>query len=323
MYDIVLECKNVNHWFGNHKVLYDINLKVVRGEIVGLVGGSGCGKTTLLRAILGTHPPCDGQILMNGFPVTTPGRDRGIVYQRYSLFPFLTARQNVAIGLMFEEAPFHVRFLQPWKWWPLRKKHLALAAEKLLKVKLEEEKHNLYPSELSGGQCQRVAIAQALIMEPEILLLDEPFGALDEATREDQRQTLAELYQENMQARAKGQQPQHTLVMVTHELNEAIIVADRIIALSRDWRWKDEPGVTEHPGATVVYDASTPPLPRDPVTNADDFRRQRVEIRQAAFNPDEPVPRNKYVRFWQEHAEGKGVGVMQPTTILRKGATAP
>jgi NitT/TauT family transport system ATP-binding protein len=310
VYDIVLECKNVNHWFGNHKVLYDINLKVVRGEIVGLVGGSGCGKTTLLRAILGTHPPCDGQILMNGFPVTTPGRDRGIVYQRYSLFPFLTARQNVAIGLMFEEAPFHVRFLQPWKWWPLRKKHLALAAEKLLKVKLEEEKHNLYPSELSGGQCQRVAIAQALIMEPEILLLDEPFGALDEATREEHQEMLLELYEENLQAMRSGHKPAYTIILVTHELNEAIYVSDRVVALSRHWQWKEESNLSEHPGSSIVYDAASPASPRDPVNRYDQFLNQKEEIRRAAFDPSQCHPRGQFIRFWKECEEGKGAGIM-------------
>jgi NitT/TauT family transport system ATP-binding protein len=321
--EILLECAHVNHWFKKSRVLYDINLKIARGQFVALVGESGCGKSTLLRALLGTHPPTDGAILMNGQPVLHPGRDRGIVYQRYSLFPYLTALQNVAYGLMVDQFGPLERIYRFFAWRKARKDHLEQASALLTRFGLQPEHQEKYPSQLSGGQCQRVAIAQALIMKPQLLLMDEPFGALDEATREDQRQTLAELYQENIQARIKGEPPQHTLVMVTHELNEAIIVADRIIALSREWRWRDEPGLTEHPGATVVYDASSPPLPRDPVANAEDFRRQRAEIRQAAFNPDEPTPRNQYVRFWQEHAEGKGVGVMQPTVILRRGAPAP
>ena len=182
--DIVLECRNVSHWFGDKKVLYDVNVKVARGEIVGLVGPSGCGKSTLLRAILGTHPPCEGQVLVNGKPIAGPGRDRGIVYQRYSLFPFLTAEANVAFGLMLDQTTLPSRIFLFWKWWRLRKKHLAQAAELLESLKLGDSLRH-HPSEMSGGMLQRVAIAQALIMKPEILLLDEPFGALDEATREE------------------------------------------------------------------------------------------------------------------------------------------
>jgi NitT/TauT family transport system ATP-binding protein len=311
VYDIVLECKNVSHWFGPQHVLYDINLQVVRGEIVGLVGESGCGKSTLLRAILGTHTPQSGQILMNGQPVSEPGRDRGIVYQRYALFPFLTAIENVAFGLMFEQAPLPYRFFQFWKWWALRKKHLERAADKLRKVKLEDDKHFLYPAQLSGGQCQRVAIAQALIMEPEILLLDEPFGALDEATREEHQEMLLELYEENLLAKKAGHKPAYTIILVTHELNEAIYVSDRVVALSRDWQWQEETNCKEHPGATIVYDAASPASPRDPLNRYDQFLKQREEIRQVAFQPAKHPNRRDYLRFWKECEEGKGAGVMR------------
>jgi NitT/TauT family transport system ATP-binding protein len=330
VYDIVLECENVNHWFESQKVLYDINLKVVRGEIVGLVGASGCGKSTLLRAILGTHPARAGKILMNGVAVTRPGMDRGIVYQRYSLFPFLTAQENVALGLMFKEAPLHYRVLQFWKWWRLRRKHMEEAAERLIALGLGKALRH-YPAELSGGMCQRVAIAQALIMKPEILLLDEPFGALDEDTREKQQEMLLGLYDENLQAIQKGEKPPYTIIIVTHELNEAIYVSDRVVALSPHWLWdgtilaSGKPRLTEFPGATIVYDASSPSSPRDPVNRYDAFYSQREEIRKAAFNPAYRARPGEFLRFWDECAEGKGAGVMSPANGARKanGAAGP
>jgi NitT/TauT family transport system ATP-binding protein len=310
MHDIVLECKNVHHYFRKNRVLCDINLRVVRGQFLSLVGSSGCGKSTLLRAILGTHPPKEGTILMNGIPILTPGRDRGIVYQRYSLFPFLTAVENVAFGLMLSEWGIVHRLTQFWKWRKARKGHLKQAADLLDRFGLGHALH-LYPAMMSGGMCQRVAIAQALIMRPEILLLDEPFGALDEATREDQQTMLADLYKENLQAKQKGEKPPYTIILVTHELNEAITVADRVVALSRFWQWREETGLGEHPGASVVYDACTPPFPRDPVSKAEEYRAQRREIRDAAFEDDRPRRRGDYLRFWRECSEGRGVGIMQ------------
>ncbi|MBI3469084.1 MAG: ABC transporter ATP-binding protein [Planctomycetes bacterium] len=309
MYDIVLECRNLSHWFGNQKVLYDINLKVVRGEIVALVGPSGCGKSTLLRAILGTHPPCSGQVLMNGQPITGPSRERGMIYQRYSLFPYLTAQGNVAFGLMLDQAALHLRLFQFWKWRKLRKTHFEQAAELLDQHGLDKALH-LYPSEMSGGMNQRVAIAQALIMKPEILLLDEPFGALDEATREEHQGMLLGLYQENLDAKKAGRKPPYTMIIVTHELNEAIYVSDRVVALSQHWLWEEQH--SQHPGATIVYDATAPVFPRDRVDKSRDFFQQRTEIRQVAFDPSGRHKRGTFVRFWRECQEGKGVGVMQP-----------
>jgi NitT/TauT family transport system ATP-binding protein len=301
--DFVLECRKVSHWFNHQKVLYDINLKIPRGQFVSLVGGSGCGKSTLLRAMLGTHPPRAGQVLMNGAAVRRPGRDRGIVYQRYTLFPFLTALDNVAFGPMLDEVGISGRLLGFWKWRSRRKAHLEQAEERLAALGLKDAMH-LYPAQLSGGMSQRVAIAQALIMQPEILLLDEPFGALDEATREEQQAMLLNLRDENRRAREQGKRPPYTIVLVTHELNEAIYVADRVVSLSRHWLWEKEPGLTEHPGATIVYDAATPSSPRDPLSKFTDFQAQRAEIRQAAFVAPGHC-RNKFVRYWKECPNGQ------------------
>lgn len=310
-YDIVLECKEVNHWFGQQKVLYDINLKVVRGEIVALVGPSGCGKSTLLRAILGTHPPRAGQILMNGQEVTGPGRDRGIVYQRYSLLPFLTALENVAFGLMVDQTSLPFRIFQFWKWARMRRQHIEEAVKWLELVRIDRRLFNNYPAELSGGQCQRVAIAQALIMRPEIMLLDEPFGALDEATREELQDLLVTFFKDNLEAKKQGAKPPYTIIIVTHELNEALYVSDRIVALSQYWKWEDT-GVAQSPGATMVYDKVGPPFPRDSVNRVEDFRKQRGELREAAFEESIRHKRGEFIHFWQEVAQGKGVGVMAP-----------
>lgn len=310
MHDIVLECRNVSHWFGPKKVLYDINFQVIRGQITALVGPSGCGKSTLFRAILGTHPPSTGQVLVNGVPVTRPGRDCGIVYQRYALFPFLTAEGNVAFGLKLDQTSLPFRCLQFWKWWQLRRQHLAEASALLARLGLGQALHH-YPAEMSGGMCQRVAIAQALILRPQLLLLDEPFGALDESTREDLQNMLLELYQENLRARKEGRLPPYTILIVTHELNEALYVADRVAGLSQYWRW-EETGLPEHPGATIVYDAVAPVFApgqeRDPAV----FGRQRQELRSVVFDPDYRTGRNAYLRFWRECQEGKGEGVLAP-----------
>lgn len=313
--DVILECRGVQQVFGEKQVLCDVTLKIARGQIVALVGPSGCGKSTLLRAILGTHPPSGGGIWMNGREVRGPGRERGIVYQRYSLFPFLTAQKNVAFGPMLDQTSLHYRAVCFWKWLSLRRQHLRQAAELLDRLKLGPALQQ-YPNEMSGGMCQRVAIAQALIMKPDVLLLDEPFGALDEATREEMQQTLLDLYQDNLAARRAGQPPPYTILIVTHELNEAIYVADRVIGLSQYWDWKGE-GLAASPGATVVYDAVSPVFSRDAELEAAAFTRQREELRAAVFDPEVPTRRGEFVRFWNEVAAGRGVGVMQSSAATQ------
>jgi len=310
----VLECKDVAHWFGEHRVLHEINFSIIPGEIVALVGPSGCGKSTLLRAIVGTHPPEQGQVLVHeggseeGKPVTAPGRDRGIVYQRYSLFPFLTAQENVAIGLMLDQTSIPFRLFKPREWRKLRKRHLDEAAALLEKLGLEKAMKR-YPKQMSGGMCQRVAIAQALIMKPAILLLDEPFGALDEATREELQRMLLTLYLENRTCIKKGEEPPYTVLIVTHELNEAIYVGDRVLGLSQYWDWKAK-GHESFPGATVIYDACAPVYLPDEDRDFQSFKRQREEIRRAVFDPSVLQARDEFVTFWKQVDAGDGEGVL-------------
>ena len=309
-FDINLECVAIHHWFGANKVLYDVNLKVVRGQIVGIVGPSGCGKSTLLRAKIGTHPPCQGEVRVNQVRVHGPGRDRGIVYQQYTLYPFLTAQQNVAFGLMLDQTNFPKRIFGFFDWLKLRKRHLEESAAILERYGLGHALR-LYPHEMSGGMRQRVAIAQAIVMRPEILLLDEPFGALDEATREELQMMLLGLYQENLAAKARGERPPHTILIVTHELNEAIYVGDRVIGLSQYWNYEEEGHLT-CPGATIVYDAVAPVFHPDDPRDFSVFAEQRQEVRRATFSPDERQPRAMYNRFWQEVEAGKGEGILAP-----------
>jgi NitT/TauT family transport system ATP-binding protein len=320
MSDLALECLGVNHWFGPKRVLADINLKVRRGQFLGLVGPSGCGKSTLLRAIVGTHLPCQGQLVVHqrgtgreGMIVAGPGRDRGIVYQQYSLFPFLTAQQNVAVGLMLDQTSIPFRCFRYLKWRCLRKAHLQQAAEFLERLRLADAMR-LYPHEMSGGMRQRVAIAQALIMEPEIILLDEPFGALDEATREGLQKTLLTLYAENTQARRRGQPPPHTLIIVTHEISEAIYVGDRVAGLSQYWDWK-KAGHDKFPGATIVYDKPAPVFDPNAPREFESLAAQRQEIRGAVFDPAACQDRDEHVTYWQETG-----GAVQDTGLPRSGS---
>ena len=307
MSESILEVRRLSHWFGSNRVLFDVNLDVRRGQIVAMVGPSGCGKSTLLRAIVGTHPPQRGEVIVheNGSDrvVRAPGRDRGIVYQRYSLFPHLTAQENVAYGPMVDQTTTAMRTFRRAEWQALRKKHLREAAEMLDRMKLGAAL-NKYPPELSGGMCQRVAVAQALIMKPSILLLDEPFGALDEATREELQRTLLTLYSENLDALAHDRQPPHTVMIVTHEINEAIFVSDRVVGLSQYWDWKGV-GETSNPGATVVYDKPAPVFFPDDERDFLSFRDQKSEILHAVFDPGYCQSHKEYVALADRAAEGR------------------
>jgi NitT/TauT family transport system ATP-binding protein len=179
------------------------------GELVAVVGPSGCGKSTVLRMLAGLRPhfpPTSGEIRVFGQPILQPGADRGMVDQKYSLMPHLTVRDNIAFGLMLSGVS--------------RKERHARAAEWVKKVGLEGSE-NKYPSELSGGMQQRVSIAATLILEPKVLLMDEPFGALDPKIRMQMQELLVELWKEQ----------QSTVFIVTHSVDEAIYLGDRVLRM--------------------------------------------------------------------------------------------
>lgn len=292
MSEFALEIKSLSHVFGSYRVLDNIDLQVLPGQIVAVVGPSGCGKSTLLKAILGTHPPSRGEILTDGIPVRGPNRNVGIVYQNYALYDFLTAERNVSFGLKMDETSLWMRFFATRKYFAKRKVHLQRSLEFLQRVGLSNA-CGKYPSEMSGGMKQRVAVAQAFIMRPKIVLLDEPFGALDEAMREDLQVMLLKFYQENLIAKREGRRPEYTILMVTHELNEAIYVADRVIGLSRFHTQGEQ-------GAAIVYDRPCPVFRPDDPRDFSKFVEQREELRKAVFDEHYIKDRNQYVTFWQE-----------------------
>ena len=287
-----VEVKDLSHWFGSHRVLNNINLRIDAGQVVALVGPSGCGKSTLLKAILGTHPPTQGEVVVDGEVIRAPSRKVGIVYQHYSLFDFLTAESNVAFGLKLDATSLPYRTLMFPQWLRLRQDHNAQSREFLDRVGLKTA-CGKYPSELSGGMRQRVAIAQALILKPKLLLLDEPFGALDEATRESLQLMLLRFYQANLVAQAEGRVPEYTILIVTHELNEAIYVANRVIGLSR---FHDD----GEQGAMIVYDRPCPVFLPDEPKDLAKLVEQREELRAAVFDPQNIKHHSKKVSFWEE-----------------------
>ncbi|MEN9276701.1 MAG: ABC transporter ATP-binding protein, partial [Gloeomargarita sp. GMQP_bins_5] len=204
-----LRLAGVTKTYGKHTVITDIDLEVKTGEFVCLVGHSGCGKTTLLNMVAGFTQPTLGQVCINDQPITEPGPDRMVVFQNYSLLPWLTAYQNIdlAIKAVFPR-------LTPAQRRPIVHQHLEL-------VGLTEAAHR-YPAQLSGGMKQRVAIARALAVRPQMLLLDEPFGALDAITKEELQDQLLHIWRQH----------QVTVLMVTHDIDEALYLSDRIVLMT-------------------------------------------------------------------------------------------
>jgi len=192
--------------------LQDVSLDVAAGEFLTLVGPSGSGKTTLLDILAGLASPDSGEVLLDGRPVTGPGPDRAVVFQQYALFPWRTAAENVAFGL--EDRQLDGKSLN-------RKERRARALEYLSLVGLEGFEDR-YPHELSGGMRQRVAIARSLAYEPDVLLMDEPFAALDAQTREQLQDELVRLWQRTGK----------TIIFITHGIEEAVYLGQRVAVLS-------------------------------------------------------------------------------------------
>lgn len=188
--------------------LKDINLEVKESEFVVMVGPSGCGKSTLINIIGGLEEASEGSVQIDGKEVTGPGADRGMVFQGYSLFPWLTVQKNIEFGLKMKKVP--------------KAEREKIAREFIQLVGLSGFE-NALPKQLSGGMKQRVAIARTLANSPEILLMDEPFGALDAQTRMVMQELLAKI------SRETG----NTILFITHDIDEAILLADRIYVMSR------------------------------------------------------------------------------------------
>ena len=229
--EVILKVENLSKTFVTNKretlALDDISFQTHRREFLCVVGSSGCGKSTLVRILAGLEEHTSGEVLLQGKPVTEPGSDRGMVFQGYTLFPWLTVKKNVMFGLEVNGKGRHEAETQALQWLQL------IGLEKFAES---------YPHQLSGGMKQRVAIVRALANQPRILLMDEPFGALDAQTRARMQAHLLEIWRKI----------DITIVFITHDLDEAIFLADRILVLSA------------HPGEVQELIEVPVPHPRSP-----------------------------------------------------------
>jgi NitT/TauT family transport system ATP-binding protein len=239
--------------YGDTVVLENVHLELPEHEFVTIVGASGCGKTTFLRILLGMEPPSRGQILIDGQPVPAePGPDRGIVFQRYSLFPHLTVLGNLILGLELKRSWLLGRLFGARRHQAIQRAHGLLEAVGL------SEARDRYPAQLSGGMQQRLSIAQSVICEPRILLLDEPFGALDPGITADMHKLILDLWTANAM----------TIFMVTHDIKEGFELGTRLLVFDKVRHDPQAPGAY---GARITYDI---PL-----------RRQRAPARAASAEP--------------------------------------
>jgi NitT/TauT family transport system ATP-binding protein len=231
-----ISMRNVWVEYGDQIVLERVNLEIASGAFLSVVGPSGAGKSTFLRLILGQEPPTRGKILLDGVPLPPePRPDRGVVFQRYSVFPHLTVLGNVLIGFEFAASKVLARLTGA------ARRAAIENSESLLDAVGLGAHRDKYPSALSGGMQQRLAIAQALARHPRVLLLDEPFGALDPGTRAQMHALITPLWRQHKM----------TVIMVTHDIKEAFGLATRLIALDRRRRDPQAPGRF---GAVVTYD---------------------------------------------------------------------
>jgi NitT/TauT family transport system ATP-binding protein len=269
--DLILDVRNLCRHFdssqGQTVALRDVSFKVHRREFVCVIGPSGCGKSTLIRTLAGLDHQSSGEVLLDGKPVAGPGQDRGMVFQGYSLFPWLTVKKNVMFG-------------------PQMNGHGPSEAERDALLWLDlvglAKFADAYPHQLSGGMRQRVAIARALVNQPRILLMDEPFGALDAQTRARMQAHLLDIWR-NIDI---------TVLFITHDLDEAIYLADRILVLKA------------HPGEVQEVIEVPVPRPRSPgqfTTPA--FLATKARLAQLIHSPapepaeDEPVITQHLIRF--------------------------
>ncbi len=232
----VIEFRRVSVRFGAFTAMHGVSFQIEdvpgKGEFITIIGPSGCGKSTLLNLVAGFLKPTEGEVLVQGMPVSGPGRDRGMIFQQYSSFPHLTALQNVMFGLEINRLC------------PDSESRRKRAEEAIEQVGLSGHRHK-FPHQLSGGQQQRVAIARSLVMEPKILLMDEPFSALDEPTRLEMQELIVQLWH----------RIQPTILCVTHNVTEAVYLGERV------WIFSQAPGQIAYDiRDTIPRTVGVPPL---------------------------------------------------------------
>lgn len=252
--EVILEVKNLDKVFksakGDTTALKNVSFKTHRREFVSIIGPSGCGKSTLARILAGLENYTGGEVLLDGKPVTGPGRDRGMVFQGYTLFPWLTVKKNIMFGLEMNNAS---------------REEASREVDVWLELVGLTKFANAYPHEISGGMKQRVAIARALVNQPRILLMDEPFGALDAQTRAKMQAYLLEVWR-NIDI---------TIVFITHDLDEAVFLSDRILVLKA------------HPGEVQELIEVPVPRPRSAMqSNTPEFIATKARL-EALIHPAE------------------------------------
>ncbi|UFH60048.1 ATP-binding cassette domain-containing protein [Sulfurovum mangrovi] len=232
----LVSIKNLWKSYGDNVVLEKLTLNIEAGEFCTLVGPSGCGKTTFLKMLLGQEYPTKGTFLLDGKPFPEePGVERGIVFQRYSVFEHLSVLENVMLGIELEQSRFFGRLFGK------AKKAAEKEAMEMLEAVGLADSAEKYPSALSGGMQQRLSIAQSLVKKPKILLLDEPFGALDPGIRADMHALILELWRKN----------NLTVVMVTHDLHEGFYLGTRLLVFDKV---RHDPQLPNAYGARITYD---------------------------------------------------------------------
>lgn len=255
-----LEIRNVSKSFGDLTVLRDVDLSISQGEFVAIVGASGSGKTTLISLLAGLLLPDRGEIVLDGKPVRGPGPERAVVFQNYSLLPWLTVYENVLLAVD------HV-----FRSWPRSKKRAH--AEHYLDLVHLAAARDKRPSELSGGMRQRVSVARALAMDPQVLLLDEPLSALDALTRATLQTEIERIWQKDRK----------TVVLITNDVDEGILLADRILPLSTGG------GATL--GPDIAVDLARP-RDRRAVNHDPSFKRIRRQVFGCLLRGDEGLRRS-------------------------------
>lgn len=260
-----IHIKNVWKRYGDSVVLERVNATVEAGEFITIVGTSGCGKTTFLKMLLGTETATQGEILLDGVTlVDEPGPDRGIVFQKYSVFPHLTVLKNLLLAREFEGSPWLGKLLGS-----ARQSAIEDAKAMLALVGLTPAADH-YPHELSGGMQQRLAIAQALMKKPKILLLDEPFGALDPGIRADMHQLILDIW------RKTGV----TIFMITHDIKEGFFLGTRLWVFDKI---RHDPHAPNAYGAAITYDIPTGK------TDKQLYRQIHASLRQSPADREEEV----------------------------------
>lgn len=256
---------------GPFTALTDVNLKIKKGEFISLIGHSGCGKSTVLNIVAGLHQATNGGVILDGSEVKEPGPERAVVFQNHSLLPWLSVYKNVELAVKQTQKGKSKKEIRDWILHNLELVHMSHALDKL-------------PSEISGGMKQRVGIARALAMEPKVLLMDEPFGALDALTRAHLQDSLMDIHAEL----------DNTVIMITHDVDEAVLLSDRIVMM------------TNGPAATIgeVLEVNLP-RPRDRLALADnpEYNHYRHEVLTFLYEKQKKVePVSNYKKTKQKNA---------------------